>query len=304
MDSGQLRTILIIWLCVGQIAMFSAGYLVFRKLHLNWRAILPDFLKRHSLNSIELKIFSFDEAFEAKVVIDEKGTIQTINRKADQLLGYRKQELRGKSYELLIPAKERHKLKEQLKRDIGQPINEEYTYLSVLNKGGFEISAEVSTIKKELDGKFYCVVIIRNRGRELNIIKQLKQSIEIYKMKLDICAMGEELNNTGSWIWDLTDDELTMSDGYKRIVGMGRNEPSRVKSTELRVRVYGPDEQLVKDALDSAFAGKGYNITYRQKRPSDFKIITIRSIVRPVLSESGVPIILKGATTLLDEKDA
>lgn len=265
------------------------------------KKILP-LLRHDSAASLERKIFSFDEAYLAKVITSNKGLISNVNKAAEKLFGWNEAEILGKSYEILIPEKDRAAFNEQLNVEDDEH-DERISLTNALHKNKQEIPVEVVFRKKRLYDELFYLVVIRDRTQEVIKIKKFEQYIEILKLKIDILSRGEQIANTGSWLWDLKTKEkekaITASENYKRIVGLLPG-PNSYSIDNIRPRVWPNDTKIVDNALDGAInRGEDYDIKFRMMRGVDFQVIHIRSQVKVFTDADGVVVALAGVATLL-----
>jgi PAS domain S-box-containing protein len=251
---------------------------------------------------IEREIMSFDKAILPKIVTDEGGVISNVNTAAQVLLGWTESELFGKNISLIVHEGNKQKLAAMIDDFKGKEMKMRSSNETIVSKWKTEIQVEVVIKKEDISGNFVYLFVYRDRAKEIHNVKMFQQIIDIMKMKIDILSMGEELGKTGSWVWDLGEDEITVSDGYKKITGLDAKGPSKFKSYELATRVWKKDNEKVKAALDLALSGKPYDITYKQMRSSDFMLVTIHSIVKPILNDEGVPYVLYGNTMEMSAK--
>lgn len=266
-----------------------------------WKKLLP-FLKHESGSSLERKLFSFDEAYLPKLFTDNFGVITNVNKAAERLLGWKEEDLINKNYEILIPERDRAALKTQLTTDDEE--HEERTFFTnALHKNRHEIPVEVVFRKKRLNEDLFYLVVIRDRTQEVIKIRKFEQYIEILKLKVDILSRGEQIANTGSWLWDLRSEErekaITASENYKRIVGLPLTQSS-YSIQNIKPRVWPDDMRMVDEAIDKAInEGKDYDIKYRLIRSNDLQVVHIRSQARVFKDEDGVVVALSGVATLL-----
>lgn len=260
----------------------------------NW-GILSHFL-RESVEEIESKVFSFDEALEPKFIVDDKGAISIINRSASELFGISKENVTGKSIDVVVPETERDEF-----HGMFEIIKERRFKMDALCKDRV-CPVEVVIRKKEVSKRTFFLIIMRDRTDEVRISRNLEQVIAIQKIKLEVLIKGEEVGNSGSWIWDLAKDNLITSPGYRNIMGLDPRQ-AEYDRQYIRDKVYGKDDEIVKEALSKAFRGESYEITYRIMRSKDFKLVEILSRARPIMNENNVLIYIYGHINKIREID-
>ena len=103
-------------------------------------------MKRDILHSVDAAGF-LESAPDAMVIVDEQGRIVAVNTLAEQLFGYRREELIGELFEMLVTDRSRNRLSELRKRygadrlpwTVGADLG-----LCGLRKDGKELSIEIS----------------------------------------------------------------------------------------------------------------------------------------------------------------
>lgn len=288
-----LDHVILFFLGVAQLAIYFA---IVTRRRRDWRMFVP-FLRHDTLPSLQQKIFSFEEALNAKVITDQNGVISSINLAAEDLLGYRQNEVIGKSLEMFLAPADRPKLKEQLERELTRNTEIKTGYTSLIDKAGNSVAVEIVVRKKKVEDIVCYLVIFRDRRKEEADARRNEQAMDILKIKLNILSKGEEIGNTGSWLWDVSTGEITASENYKKIIGLEQRGKYRIE--EIKPRVWDEDKEVVNAALDRAFAGLDYEIRFRMIRANDLRVIHIQSNVQVIKDANGVVVALYGFTQLL-----
>lgn len=298
----ELQWKVIIWtvfVSVILLMLLHVVYLLNRWKSERWE--LFDFLQKETTDSLQHKIFSFDEAYNPHFIMNAQGKVLDMNVSAGNLFGYGEKELVGKNFETIIPEKHREKFRDMLLRG-GSSKNEAPATMSAVKKNGYDFTVGVLFRRKEIKKSHFYLVIIIDRTKELDTIRKYEGLNEILKIKNDILTKGEEIGKHGSWLWDVTKDRLLTSRGYRTIMGLPINEIEFDRQF-LRDKVYKKDEGIVKEALDKAFKGERYDIVYRVTRSKDFKLVKIQSTAWPIMNENGVLVYIRGAMRMLEEVD-
>ncbi len=126
----------------------------------------------------------FENASDGIYILDRAGRILSFNRKAEEITGYKLDEIRGRSYTLLLPpGPERKKARRAfLKNMRGEPDKNE---LTIKRKDGRDVIVELSTRPIWQDGQ---IVGIQGIGRDVTERKELE------KLKSDfISTVSHEL---------------------------------------------------------------------------------------------------------------
>lgn len=272
-----------------------------------WRIsqLLP-ILHKTTLEEIEQKVYSFNEALFPKIILDEQGIIKSVNDATEKLFQFTEVEMRGNPVEeLIIPARFRDSYKRFKISLVGKSLeNKVFASRIVTKKDGTEIPVEVTIRKKQLDKDSFYVAIIRDISAEVAKDNAYKEQIATLQHLVKIMEKGEELQKTGSWQWNVDPriDELTVSAGYRKILGL---EDKKVfKATEIRGRVWKSDKQSVNEKLQKAREGEAYELDYKMIRGSDIKIIFLHSSVEPEMDIANQIVrCMYGSARLVDIKN-
>lgn len=161
--------------------------------------------------SFELSLVSneaFQEIFQSMtegiVAINQEGNILVVNRIAEEMFGYERNELHGKNLEILLPARYRQgHLKHRLsfnqnpaprKMGLGRD-------LTALRKDGKEFPVEISLSSSSSNGNFIAIAFISDiswRKKAEESLKQSEEQLIIYASELEkkVQARTEDLNRT------------------------------------------------------------------------------------------------------------
>jgi PAS domain S-box-containing protein len=263
---------------------------------------LFSFLKKESLESLERKLYGFDESINPTIITDEDGIVMNVNVALQKSLGFTEGELVGSTMEKMIPPKFYEQHRKGLERAKGKDLEDKKYLLQVLTKDRKEKPIELQLRKRRINKKCYYLAIITDLSEQYKHISELEQIIVELKQMDEIYSKGEEIGKAGSWFWDIEKGFLIPTKGYKEICGL-EDLASHYSVNYLRTRVWPKDEEIVKKALERMFQGQDYDITFRQIRTSDLRVITCRSVVHPVLNENNVVKFVWGHLTLLETKN-
>jgi PAS domain S-box-containing protein len=126
-----------------------------------------------------------ESAPDAMVIVDEQATIALINARAEELFGYRREELIGQSVEILLPKglRKRHEAhrNEFLANPRARPMGAGLDLLA-RRRGGNEFLAEISLSPLHTDSGLLISASIRDISKQL--LRQLEQAL-VPRMKID-----------------------------------------------------------------------------------------------------------------------
>jgi PAS domain S-box-containing protein len=143
------------------------------------------------LNIQEISKVLFETATEGLLVTNNRGIIQTINPRIEELFGYKKADLIGQTVEILVPEHLRkghvqHRGKyhqKPSKRTMGQGLN-----LLGQRKDGSTFPIEISLNHFEVKNAQLVMALISDISARVDILKQLQKEKETEQMYLDIAG--------------------------------------------------------------------------------------------------------------------
>jgi PAS domain S-box-containing protein len=130
-------------------------------------------------------------ANDAIITTDPKGTILGFNRKAEQMFGYSREEILGKSNELLVAEQSRGKQKEEEKKleeiGVGYDSGERILEWTCVRKDGEEFPVEFTFYAIEIGGEVIANSIVRDvskRKEEEKILINYQKKLKALTKKL------------------------------------------------------------------------------------------------------------------------
>lgn len=146
----------------------------------------------------------FQSMTEGIVAINKEGNILVVNRIAEEMFGYEKNELNGKNLEILLPERYRSN---HLKHRIGFNQNPSPRRMGLgrdllaLRKDGKEFPVEISLSSSTANGNFIAIAFISDiswRKKAEEALKQSEEQLIIYASELEkkVQARTEDLNQT------------------------------------------------------------------------------------------------------------
>ncbi|MGE0861941.1 MAG: PAS domain S-box protein [Gammaproteobacteria bacterium] len=198
----------------------------------------------------------FEHAPDAVVMIDAQGRIKLVNRQAQALFGYSREELVGQAVEKLIPESSRLRhagLRQGFFRHPSARSMGAGQDIFALRKDGSTFPADISLSPVESEEGMLVSAAVRDDTER----KQAEATLEEQRQQL---AEAQRLAHIGSWIWNIATDEIICSDEYFRLHGLA---PQEVKSSRdvMRERMHPDDREMLRQCFEQAF---------QDHRPFDF----------------------------------
>ncbi len=133
----------------------------------------------------------FKSAPDANLLFHLDGTIAKINRVAEQLFGYNRDELKGRSVEILVPEHFRtrhsiereHYFKEPDLRRMGQDVE-----LYARHKDGHKFPVEISLSPLKVDHEAQVLAVVRDISQRIEAESALEEKNEIVRLLRDVAV--------------------------------------------------------------------------------------------------------------------
>ena len=206
-----------------------------------------------------LKIL-FESAPDAYYLSDLKGTFIDGNKTAVDLLGYKKEELIGKSFLKLklLSAKELLKASKLLMKNAQGKGTGPAEFL-LNRKDGTQIPVEISTYPVKIKNKIVVLGIARD-------ITERKQNEDILKIQSQKLADILEGTNAGTWDWNIQTGEVTFSERWAEIIGYTLDELEPTDINTWINNVHPDDLPYANALLEKHFSREldYYDVVFRQ----------------------------------------
>jgi len=201
---------------------------------------------------------------EALFVIDASGFIVWCNDRVTELLGYKREELRGRSVDILLAERfrechftHRHNYSQSPST---RPMGENQD-LFACDKLGRNVPVDIALSHLHRGGKFWVLVALRSDAIQ-------RERRNLIKKQEEFLTQSQAIGHIGSWDLCIADSQLEWSDEVYRIFGIKRSEFASTYEQFLDC-IHPEDLGSVKLAVKAAInTGCSYSIEHRIVRQS------------------------------------
>jgi len=157
--------------------------------------------KQEKLEVTDQSIFYklFNSSPDSMIVIDNNESINLINKSTENLFGYTREEILGKSVNIIIPERYRSKFQSYVdsffNNSLSKPIGLEMD-LHGLKKDGSEFPIEVNLGWVDLNGNTVIISTIRDLSDRKRLEKELRKSYKILEQKIILKAEENDKVNS------------------------------------------------------------------------------------------------------------
>ncbi len=281
----------------------------------------------------------FEYAPDAYYLNDLKGNFVNVNRAAEEMVGYRKEELIGRNFLKLsmLPLAQIPKAAFLLgKNKLGQPTGPNEFTLN--RKDGTQVFVEIQTAPVTIENRILVLGLARNiterkqaeeglrrhrdeleemvgeRTVELTAANQQLGSELAERKRAELAlrrseaslAEAQRIAHVGNWEWEMEANELRWSDEVYRIFGLiGLNRRRFAATHEAFLNCVHPDDrERVDKAHAEASHGRALDgMDYRIQLP-DRTVRTVRERAEVRGGESGKPVLIVGTVQDITEQRA
>jgi PAS domain S-box-containing protein len=234
----------VIWVLVDHVAVAPLGYAVRTLTFLILGGVLGEYAQRlRALIEAHGKLI--ESAPDAIVRADGQGRIVLANQQAEELFGYARGELLGKSVDVLVP--ERFLARHQSRR-AGYGSNPRLRSFGVdqelfgLRSDGSEIPVEINLAPTQVGSEVLVTAVIRDVTRRKVIEEELKRTSRFFRVSRDlVCTAGMD-----GYLWEL-------GDMWEEVLGWSKAE---LRSKPVLELVHPDDqERAIHEATELASGG-------------------------------------------------
>jgi PAS domain S-box-containing protein len=189
-----------------------------------------------------------EEAPDAILQVDERGTIVIANRTAERMCGYTREELLGSNVDQLVP--QAYRALHAKQRDqfvlarVPRPMAERVENLSVRRKDGTEFPAEIGLSPVMTEAGLFVTAVVRDVTDRKRLERELEQERELRGQRIEVLArlaadLAHEIKNPLAIIHARASDlnELAAQASTLRASVVAQSCDSIVKTTERAIRV-------------------------------------------------------------------
>ncbi len=200
----------------------------------------------------------FDSVIEAIYVMDESGTLIDVNKGAEKMYGYSRQELIGKTPQTLAAPglNDLDKIKKILLNVFENGAPNSFEFWAV-RKNGEVFSKEVVINKCKYSGKDVIIATARDISERKRSEEEIRKSNERFDL------IGQATNDA-IWEWNLETNTLWANEVHQQLFGLTMADP--VPSDEVWVQRLHPEDReqtLQKIKNEMASNCKSFNAEYR-----------------------------------------
>ncbi len=243
-------------------------------------------MRRSAERALVLEAF-VDTSADAMFSQDEQSVVDSWNRSAERIAGYREQEMLGQPSTVLFPV--------HLRADVarvfatvaaGDRVDHVETEIARNNGMCVPVSMSVCPVVDD-DDRFIGSVVVARDITEQRLAQAALAEIEGRMRE------GEALAHIGRWLWDLGTDAVQWSEELHRIHGVDPLDFGGTLDAHIRF-VHPSDRARVRAAVQNAvLSARPLDIEYRAVTPEgDVRYVYVRA--EPAISSAGEVVGLRG----------
>jgi PAS domain S-box-containing protein len=236
-----------------------------------------------------LRLLAENSTEYAIFLLDLDGVVLTWNPGAQRVLGYREEEILGRSSFIIFTPEDREKGEAmgelQSAKEQGQVADERW---HVRKDGSRFWASGILTLLRDDTGEPRALAKVLRDFTDRKLAEQsARESEERLRVALAAARMG-------TWRWEIPADRWTLDESLRELFGLERGATIGTKEDFLRL-VHAEDRDLVRQAIDRGVRDGGdFNVEFRVNRP-DGSECWLKDQGRVFGDERGRPSYMTGA---------
>ncbi len=203
-----------------------------------------------------------EAAPNAMLMVDGRGTIVLANAHAEELFGYRREELLGRPVEVLVPARFRETHAGDRERFVAAPRARAMGMgreLHARRCDGREVPVEIGLNPLTIDGRTFVLAAVVDISARRSAEQARRDSEERLRLAVEAGRMG-------TWEWKIASGEVAWSPSLEAIHGLAPGQfPGTFEAYQRDI--HPEDREAVRRALDEALERGEHRVEYRVVRP-------------------------------------
>lgn len=234
---------------------------------------------------------------DAIITTDTTDKIIFWNKRAQEIFGYLEEELRGLDFARLITHRHVGDFRQEIERLLALGENapsEDALKIAGRRKDGSEFPLEMALSNWYSQKQRFVTAIIKDithRKRAAEALQKIQASL----------AKAQRLTHFGSWDWDITKNEISLSEEIYRIFGL---PPDKFGGSyeEFVALIHPEDRDAVKSSVSRVLSKNlPFGLDYRVVRP-DGTVRVVQSHGEVYFDEGGRPLRMVGTVQDVTEK--
>jgi PAS domain S-box-containing protein len=265
-------------------------------------AVVQDVGERHRAEealrrSEEMYRDLFENANDVIYALDMDQRFTSLNRRAEETFGYRREECLGMHAAKLVPPEHHPRMEEALRRKLAGEASPTVYEIEAVRKDGRRVPLEINSRLILRDGR---PVGVQGIARDITERRQAEQALRESEERLRLAL---DAGRCGVWDWDIAGQKVTWSQRIYEFFGLGPGMFGG-RLEDFQALIHPEDAARVSEAIRRAVEeGRPYTEEFRVVRP-DGEVRWIATSGRVLYDAAGRPVRMLGATIDVTERRA